>query len=140
GLLAFPVRRWVMDKWGPRAALPTPSYSWRIVAAVAGTIANILFPTLAVAALLGLFAITVSQQSHDAAFPNFVFASGGSLVLFIVVTGLTAASLSPNLPAWRIIPVPPKAAAKLGGRVVLGAGLLLLIAILKTGVSSPRTF
>ncbi len=139
GLLAFPVRRWVLAKWGPRAEIEAPSYTRRIIAAVAGTIARILLPTLAVVALHALFVITLSQQEYDATFPIFVLASGGNLVLFFVVSGLIVACLSPDLPAWRIVPVPAKAAAKLGHRVVTGAGLLLLLAIVHNAVSSPRT-
>ena len=52
GILAFPVRRWVLAKWGPRPEMDAPSYGHRIIAAVASTIALILLPTLAVAALL----------------------------------------------------------------------------------------
>ncbi|HET6159479.1 MAG TPA: DUF3772 domain-containing protein [Dongiaceae bacterium] len=139
GMLAFPVRRWVLAKWGPRAEADAPSYTRRIMAAVAGTIARILLPTLAVVALHGLFVVTLSQQNYDSAFPIFVLSSGGSLILFFVVSGLTVACLSPDVPAWRIVPVPVKAAAKLGHRVVVGAGLFLLLAIINNAVSNPRT-
>lgn len=138
GVLAFPVRRWVLAKWGPRVEIEAPSYTRRIMAAVAGTIARILLPTLAVIALHGLFVFTLSQQEYDASFPIFVLKSGANLVLFFVVSGLTIACLSPGQPAWRIVPVPAKAAAKLGHRVVAGAGLLLLLAMLHNAVSSSR--
>src|SRR5690242_14927585 len=136
GILAFPVRRWVLAKWGPRAEVTSPSYTWRMIAAVAGTVARILLPTLAIIALYIVFVITLPQQ-YDSAFPIFVLASGGSLILFFVVSGLTVACLSPDLPAWRIVPVPEKAAAMLGHRVVTGAGLLLLLSIAHNAVSSP---
>jgi len=139
GLLAFPVRRWVLAKWGPRVEVDAPSYTRRIAAAVAGTIARILLPTLAVVALSGLFAATLSQQEYDPAFPLFVLLSTGNLVVFFVVSGLIVACLSPDLPAWRIVPVPAKAAAKLGHRVIAGAGLLLLLSIVSNALSSPRT-
>jgi small-conductance mechanosensitive channel len=136
GVLAFPVRRWVLVKWGPRAEMTAPSYTRRIIAAVAGTVARILLPTLATVALYILFVVTLPQE-YNPTFPIFVLASGGSVVLFFVVSGLTVACLSPDLPAWRIVPVPEKAAAKLGHRVVTGAGLLLLLSIASNAVSSP---
>lgn len=136
GLLAFPVRRWVLAKWGPIAEMQAPSYTRRIIAAVAGTVARILLPSLAIVALYIVFVVTLPQE-YDAAFPIFVLASGGSLVLFFVVSGLTVACLSPDLPAWRIVPVPESAAATLGRRVVTGAGLLLLLSIINNAVSSP---
>lgn len=138
GFLAFPVRRWVLAKWGPVADMEAPSYTHRMTAAVAGTIARILLPSLAIVALYIIFVVTLPEE-HDAAFPIFVLASGGSLILFFVVSGLTIACLSPDLPAWRIVPVPEKAAAMLGGRVVAGAGLLLLLSIANNAVSSPTT-
>ena len=136
GILAFPVRRWVLGKWGPRAEVTSPSYTWRIIAAVTGTVARILLPTLAIIALYIVFVVTLPQQ-YDSAFPIFVLASGGSIILFFVVSGLAVACLSPDLPAWRIVPVPEKAAAMLGHRVVTGAGLLLLLSIANNAVSSP---
>ena len=138
GILAFPVRRWVLAKWGPRAEMDAPSYARRIVAAVASTIALILLPTLAIAALYIVFVFTLPQE-FDPAFPIFVWGGAGSLVLFFVVSGLAVACLSPELPAWRIVPVPMKAAAKLGHKVVTGAGLLLLVSIAANAVSSPAT-
>jgi small-conductance mechanosensitive channel len=138
GILAFPVRRWVLAKWGPRAEVDAPSYTRRIVAAAASTIALVLLPILAVAALYVVFVLTL-PPALDPAFPIFVWASGGSLVLFFVITGLTIACLSPALPAWRIVPVPMKAAGKLGRKVVVGAGLLLLVSIAANAASSPVT-
>jgi potassium efflux system protein len=140
GLLAFPVRRWVLAKWGPTAQIAEPSYTRRIVAAVAGTVARILLPTLAIVALQGLFAVTLTQQEYDPAFRTFMLASGVSLILFFAVSGLTVACLSPDMPVWRIVPVPAKAAARLGHRVVVGAALLTLIAIVGNAVSDPSTF
>jgi potassium-dependent mechanosensitive channel len=139
GILAFPVRRWVLTQWGPRFDEEAPSYTRRIATAVAGTVGLILLPTLAVAVLAGLFWLSLSQQEHDPAFPNFVLQSASALVWFFVMSGLTIACLSPQLPAWRIIPVPAKAAAKLSHRVVTGAGLFLLLSIVANGLSNPQT-
>jgi small-conductance mechanosensitive channel len=139
GLLAFPLRRWVLAKWGPAEVAAEPSYTRRMAAAVAGTVARILLPALALVALLGLFVFTLSQQEYDPAFRTFVLASGGSLILFFVMSGLTVACLSPDMPIWRIVPVPAKAAARLGHRVVAGAGLLTLLAIVGNAVSDTHT-
>jgi potassium-dependent mechanosensitive channel len=138
GMLAFPVRRWVLAKWGPTTTIEEPSYSRRIIAAVAGTVARILLPVLAMAALLGLFGFTLTQQEYDPAFSRFVFASGVNLMLFFAVSGLSVACLSPDMPIWRIVPVPAKAAARLGHRIVTGAGLLTIIAIVGAAVSDAR--
>jgi potassium-dependent mechanosensitive channel len=139
GFLAFPVRRWVLAKWGPTAEIAEPSYTRRIIAAVAGTVARILLPTLAMVALLGLFTFTLTQQEYDEVFRRFVLASGVNLILFFVVSGLSVACLSPDMPVWRIVPVPAKAAARLGHRMVVGAALLTLIAIVANAVSDART-
>jgi small-conductance mechanosensitive channel len=137
GVLAFPVRRWVLAKWGPRAEVDAPSYTWRIGAAAAGAIARILLPALAVAALCGLFLATLTGQTYNSDFSRFVWASSISLILFFVISGLAIASLSPDLPAWRIVPVPADAAGKLGHRAVTGSGLLFLLSIVANAVSKP---
>ena len=138
GLLAFPVRQWVLAQWGPSAEIAEPSYSRRIIAAVASTVARILLPTLAVAALLGLFIFTLTRQEFDPAFRKFVLASGVNLMLFFAVSGLSVACLSPDMPVWRIVPVPAKAAARLGHRIVTGTGLLTMVAIVGAAVSDAR--
>jgi len=138
-VLAFPLRRWVLSRWGPRAEIAEPSYTRRIVAAIAGTVARVLLPTLAIVALHGLFVITLPQQIEDSAFPIFVLASGGYLVLFFIVSGLTIACLSPDYPAWRLVPVPAKAARKLGRRVLTGALCFLILSIVINAVSDPRS-
>ncbi len=138
-VLAFPLRRWVLSRWGPRAEIAEPSYARRIVAAIAGTVARVLLPALAIIALHGLFVITLPAQIEDTAFPIFVLASGGYLVLFFIVSGLTIACLSPDYPAWRLVPVPAKAAIKLGRRVVTGALCFLILSVVVNGVSDPRS-
>jgi len=140
GFLAFPLRRWVLAKWGPRSEVAEPSYTRRIIAAVAGTVARVLLPMLAVVALEAVFLFTLTQQEFDPAFRHFVLAGGTSVILFFVMSGLTVACLSPDLPVWRIVPVPAKAAARLGHRVVIGAGLFLLLSIVGNAVLNPRTF
>ncbi len=139
GVFAFPLRRWVLSRWGPRAEIEDPSYTRRIIAAIAGTVARVLLPALAIIALHGLFVITLPKQMQDSAFPIFVLASGGYLVLFFIVSGLTIACLAPDFPAWRLVPVPAKAAIKLGGRVLTGALCFLILSIVINAVSDPRT-
>jgi small-conductance mechanosensitive channel len=139
GVLAFPLRRWVLTRWGPRPEIAEPSYTRRILAAIAGAVARVLLPALAIIALHGLFVITLPAQIEDSAFPIFVLASGGYLVLFFIVSGLSIACLSPDYPAWRLVPVPAKAAIKLGRRVVTGALCFLILSIVINAVSAPRT-
>lgn len=138
-VLAFPLRRWVLSRWGPRAEIAEPSYTRRIVAAIAGTVAQVLLPALAIIALDGLFLITRPTEIEDAAFPIFVLASSGYLVLFFIVSGLTLACLSPDYPAWRLVPVPAKAAIKLGRRVLTGALCFLILSVVINGVSDPSS-
>lgn len=140
GLAAFPLRRWILRKWGPQPGIDAPSYTRRIVATVAATIARIVLPAFVVILLFALFGATLSPQSYDPAFPIFVYVSGGQLVLFFVIWGLILACLSPDLPAWRIVPVPARAAVKLGRRATTGAGLWLLSSIALTAASSPASF
>lgn len=138
GILAFPLRRWVLMRWGPRPVDEPPTYSRRIVAAAAEAVARVLLPALAVLTLRSLFMITLPPDTSNA-FPIFVTFSARTLILFFIVTGLAISCLSPKMPAWRLVPVSAEAAVILGRRVILGATGLTILSFVVTGATNPET-
>jgi small-conductance mechanosensitive channel len=138
GLLAFPMRRWVLMHWGPRAEEDAPSYSRRIVAAAAEAVARVLLPALAVLTLHSLFKITMPSDV-SATFPIFVRIAATNLIIFFTVSGLAISCLSPATPAWRLVPVTAESARNLGRRVVSGAACLLVLSIVLAGFINPET-
>lgn len=137
-VLAFPMRRWVLTRWGPQPANETPTYTRRIIAAIAEAVAGVLLPILVVLALRGLFMITLPTLTSNA-FPVFVLLSTNALIAFFIVSGLAVACLSPGMPAWRLVPVSAEAAIKLGRRVIAGALCLLVVSLFTTGATNPHT-
>ncbi len=137
-ILAFPLRRWVLMRWGPRPLAEPPSYSRRIVAAAAEAIARVLLPALAVLTLRGLFNVTLPPDVSDA-FPISVNFGARNLIFYFIVTGLTISCLSPKMPAWRLVPVSADAAVNLGRRVILGATGLTIMSFVLIGATNPET-
>ena len=138
GVLAFPLRRWVLLRWGPRPVQEPPSYTRRIIATAAEAVARVLLPALAVLTLRGLFMVTLPPDTSNA-FPVFVTLSARNLIFFFILSGLAVSCLSPKMPAWRLVPVSAEAAVKLGRRVVIGATCLLILALVSVGVTNPAT-
>ncbi len=135
GLLAFPVRRWVLAKWGPTAKSMS-----RAIRAASSRLSRAPSPASCCRPWRWrrcwiVFVVTLTQRSSIPPFRRSCWQAVCNLVLFFAVSGLSVACLSPELPAWRIVPVPAKAAAKLGHRIVTGAGLLLMVAIVGHAVS-----
>lgn len=121
-LLAWPLRRWIIRRWGAVADETEPSYARRIVVAGTTGLAEVLLPSIALAALLGVAELTAPSQ--DDFFVTMVQGTGISLILFFVVVGLSDAALSPRLPAWRIIPATTLGARRLATKTALLAGLI----------------
>ena len=136
--LAFPLRRWVLMRWGPRPAAEPPSYSRRIVAAAAEAIARVLLPALAVLTLRALFKVTSPLDESDP-FPVFVIHGSRILIFYFIVSGLTISCLSPRMPVWRLVPVSAEAAVTLGRRIILGATGLLILSFVMIGATNPET-
>jgi small-conductance mechanosensitive channel len=137
-LLAVPLRRWVLMRWGPRPVKEPPSYGRRIVAAAAEAIARVLLPALAVLTLRALFNVTLPPET-SAAFPVALNMGARNLIFYFMVTGLTISCLSPKMPAWRLVPVSADAAVTLGRRVILGATGLVIMSFVLIGATNPAT-
>ncbi len=137
-LLAFPVRRLILRRWGPNAANPAPSYARRLAAATASSVARILLPVLVVGAATFLFLLSLAGNGASP-LRSLALEVGGHIVWFLVVTGLAISAFSPRLPAWRIMPVPAEASAQLAGQVVVGSGLILAFGILQAMLVNPAT-
>jgi small-conductance mechanosensitive channel len=137
-LLAFPLRRWVLMRWGPPPVDAPPSNGRRLVADAAEEIARVLLPELAVLTLRALFNVTLPPDT-SAAFPVAVNMGARNLIFYFMVTGLTISCLSPKMPAWRLVPVSADAAVTLGRRAILGATGLVIMSFVLIGATNPAT-
>lgn len=122
--LAWPLHLFLRRRWGPKPAIEEPSHARRILAAGAMAVSDILLPGIFLLALWVLADVTVPVKSDF-----FVLLVGGAvknLMVFLLVSGLARATLSPHLPNWRVIPVTPQGAHQIANKVTL---LAIVVAI-----------
>lgn len=118
GLIALfvgiPVRRRIQSRIRRHEATTEPTYSQRIYSALLKAVADSLLPSFA----LGAVALSTRLLSHnDTLLPEIAIAICKSGVIYFVLTGLAGAVLSPQAPAWRLLPVTEEGAVTLNRRI-----------------------
>ncbi len=102
--IGWPLRRWIMARYGRDPEDDDPSYARRIVASFADGVANALVPAAMLAlATLVLFAEGLMQGR----FGTFIATVAVVVAALLVLLGVSRAALSPHRVAWRIVPVAP---------------------------------
>jgi len=120
-LLSWPLRGWLLRRFGPDPAVTEPSFARRIVAAIIKGLANIMIPTLAIA----VFVLTLLAQNWlIRPLSGVVEAVAANLVIFLVIAGMAHSTLSPRLPAWRILRISPESAVKVSWTITVIAAVL----------------
>jgi len=108
-LLSWPLRLWLLRRFGPDPAVTDASFARRLLAAVIKGLANVLIPTLAI----GVFVLTLLAQNWlIKPLSGVVEAIATNLIVFFVIAGMARSTLSPRLPAWRILRISPESAVK----------------------------
>nr|WP_298689307.1 mechanosensitive ion channel domain-containing protein [uncultured Dongia sp.] len=110
-------------RWGPKPGIEEPSHARRILAAGAMAASDILLPCIF---LLGLWKIVDIVPVTEDFFTQLLGGAAMNLVVFLLVSGLARATLSPHLPNWRVIPVTPQGAQQIANKVTL---LAIMVAI-----------
>lgn len=91
---------------------------------VAVTLANVILP---LSVIVGAQVLLAKTAALDPAFTRMVEVWAGALGLFVLVTGLSAAALSPAVPHWRINALTDQSAASLHRAIVIWVGLVALV-------------
>ena len=122
--LGWFLRHWLLSRYGRDPAVSDPSYSARLLAAIANAVARGIVPALIFGGLLYL-AWTSKASAHSLfwALISILFAV---MAFFSLAWALPYAVLSPNMPQWRLLPVSPENARKLGWRFTLLAAFFAL--------------
>jgi potassium-dependent mechanosensitive channel len=112
------VRRRIQSRWGRDPALPFPTYSRRLVAAVVEAVSRGLIPVLIISAGLAtawwLFAQRFLDPSIGA--PTWLLYA---IVVYLIAAALVRAAFSPDQPNWRLAPISALASEKIGNRLNL---------------------
>ncbi len=115
------LRHWVLSRYGRDPAQHEPSYSARLIATIASAGARGIVPALVFAGLFYLaWSNPLAQQELFVVLVTIFFAV---MVFFSLAWALPYAVLSPDMPQWRLLPVSPDNARKLGWRFTLLAAL-----------------
>jgi small-conductance mechanosensitive channel len=115
------LRHWLLRRYGRDPASADPNYSTRLLAAIASAVARGIVPALVFG---GLFYMAWSHRADEASlFWSLLLVFFGVMVFFSLAWALPYAVLSPDLPQWRLLPISPENARRLGWRFTLLAAL-----------------
>ena len=141
--IAWQIHLFLRRRWGPNPAIEEPSHARRILAAASMAVSDILLPCIFLGAL-GLLVGWIVPIKSDF-FSILVRGATLNLIVFLLVSGLARATLSPHFPTWRVIPVTPQGALQIANKVTL---LAIMVAIFnmvylmgtKDGPIAPDSF
>ncbi len=122
-IVAWPLRLFLKRRFGRDPEASDPSYARRLLAVVVDGTADALLPLLALAALAGAL---IGQDLLTGTFAALIDAAIRALAVFLLISGLCRAALSPSLPAWRIVPTSAEGAVALARRITLFVMVLAL--------------
>ncbi|MCR9256926.1 MAG: mechanosensitive ion channel [Alphaproteobacteria bacterium] len=127
--LAVVVRRVLLRRFGRVPRAEAPSYTRRIVAALAEGIANGLVP--ASVFLVILLRVESDQTLTAGLFGVMLSAAMEQAIFFVLVVALTHAALSPGRPDWQLTDIQPAKTAILSRRIAFFAAILAFVAFLR---------
>ena len=109
--LSWPLRLRLLRPFRRVASIKDPSYTRRVVTACMRGFCNGILPFLALALAVFIvlrLGILPAQPEH------MLTAAAAGAIVFIIVWQLSQSALSPDLPAWGIVPVTSECAQRLG--------------------------
>lgn len=92
-------RNWLLHRYGPDHREESPSFTRRFRVMLAVGLGNVVLPLVSVA---GLYVVLLQSAALTAEVDHVVWILMITLSQFFLVTGLSAAALSPEYPNWRI--------------------------------------
>ncbi len=105
GLLAlgvgWPLRNWLLRRYGHRRDIADPSYARRVLAAAAEGLARGLLPAIG---LLALIAVLLDEEIVTGLFAHMVEGALVGIIFFSLTSSFAGAALAPEAPSWRIVP------------------------------------
>lgn len=101
-LAGWPIRKWLLSRFGRRREITEPSYARRIVAACVEAIAHGLIPVLFV---IGVTILFVNDLELGYELRIVVVSLARYLIIFFIGYGLIKAVFTPDLSTWRLTPL-----------------------------------
>lgn len=120
-LAGWLLRLVLIRKLGRDQTLDKPTYTRRLVAAIAESVAYGVVPA---AVVLAIYGRVRADDSLSAGFAGYVVAEFCLMLIFFILTAaFSRAVLAPDLPAWRLTALDPSAARTLSRRIIFVAGV-----------------
>ncbi len=116
--VVLPTRNWLLRRYGPDHREESPSFTRRFRVMLAVGLGNVVLPVVSVA---GLYVVLLMSAALTDALHHGVWILMISLCQLFLITGLSAAALSPEYPSWRISRFTNDAAVLLFRRIRLYA-------------------
>lgn len=123
-LLAFgagwPLRNWLLRRFGHAPDLAEPSYARRALAAGAEGVARGLLPAIG---LLAVAAVLLGEEIVTGLLAQMVWGALFGAIFFSLTSALARAALSPEAPNWRIVPFGAESSRILARRLTVLAAI-----------------
>ena len=99
-LVGWILRRFLLRRFGRNPAIAEPTFTQRLVGAVAEGLARGVIPAAVITVVLVRASVTGPNMGGP--FPDVVSLICQSLILFVLATALPRAALAPEMPQWRL--------------------------------------
>jgi potassium efflux system protein len=134
-LIGWPLRKWLLRRFGRDPTLAQPTYMRRVLAAAVEGVGHGLLPSLAVAAVYATFLSLEMLSAH-----LLPIASGVclGLVFFILASSLSRAALAPDMPDWQLAPFHPENARVINRTITALAGVAAFIIFVHESVNHEQ--
>jgi potassium efflux system protein len=120
-LAVWPLRLWLLRRFGPAADVAEPAYARRLVAAIAVAVANGIFPAVLLAAMY--LRMKIDLQLHAGLAAQVVANVSLALIVLILIAAFSNAALAPKHPGWRLTRLAPRSARRLDRTILLLAAI-----------------
>ncbi len=120
-LVAWPVRRILLRRFGHRATIDRPSYRQRVGAMAVETFARCLMPVVPTVAFTISLVSLLQNVPESAPLTILILGVSGGLSSFFLVTGVASATLAPDYPAWQLADLNPGSVRRLVRRIMVAA-------------------
>lgn len=97
--VVLPTRNWVLHRYGPDHRDESPSFTRRFRVMLAVGLGKVVLPVVSIA---GLYIVLLKSAALTSEVDHMVWILMITLCQYFLVTGLSAAALSPAYPNWRI--------------------------------------
>jgi len=120
-VLGWISRRFLLRHFGRNPSVTEPTFTRRLIGAVAEGLARGVIPAAVITVVL--LRVSLLDQAVGEPFPKIISLVCQSLILFVLATALPRAALAPEIPQWRLANVSSKNAQRIARIIVFLAAV-----------------